>query len=128
MNKRIILSAAAVGAGFALAMTAATPASAAAFVVRERGTSSCVADPGDVPGLPGFDFDNSTVVAAPGGVLTVTCFGSLPDGLSVSETFVGDVLCRGDTPQENTVGQIVVTTSGRVTLRCKFRIDPFAGS
>jgi hypothetical protein len=83
MNKRIARRAAAVGAGIALMLAAAAPASAAAIVERSRGNVTCVADPGDVPGLPGFGFANSTVVIAPGGVLNVTCTGSLPEGLSV---------------------------------------------
>jgi hypothetical protein len=128
MNKRIARRAAALGVGIALMLATAAPASAAALVFRQRGTSDCVTDPGDVPGLPGFDFANQTVVVAPGGVLNVTCTGSLPEGLSVPETFVGDVVCRGDTPEQDVIGQIVVTTSGQATLRCRFLIDPFAGT
>ena len=128
MNKRISRCAAALGAGTVLMLAAAAPASAAAIVERSRGVVDCVADPGDVPGLPGFGFANSTVVIAPGGVLNVTCFGQLPEGLSVPETFVGDVVCRGDAPNEDVIGQIVVTKSGQATLRCQFRIDPFAGT
>jgi hypothetical protein len=128
MNKRIARRAAAVGAGIALMLAVAAPASAAAIVERSRGNVTCVADPGDVPGLPGFGFANSTVVIAPGGILNVTCTGSLPEGLSVPETFVGDVVCRGDTPEQDVIGQIIVTKSGQATLRCQFRIDPFAGS
>jgi hypothetical protein len=127
-DKRIARRAAALGAGVALMLAAAAPASAAAIVERSRGTFTCVADPGDVPGLPGFGFANSTVVIAPGGVLNVTCTGSLPEGLSVPETFVGEVVCRGDTPEEDVIGQIIVTKSGQALLHCQFRIDPFAGS
>jgi hypothetical protein len=52
MNKRITRRVAALGAGIALMLAAAAPASAAAIVERSRGTVTCVADPGDVPGLP----------------------------------------------------------------------------
>ena len=128
MKKSIARCAAALGASTVLMLAAAAPASAAAIVERSRGVVDCVADPGNVPGLPGFGFANSTVVTAPGGVLNVTCFGQLPEGLSLPETFVGDVVCRGDAPNEDVIGQIVVTKSGQATLRCQFRIDPFAGT
>jgi hypothetical protein len=128
MNKRIARRVAVLGAGIALMLAAAAPASAAAIVERSRGVVTCVADPGDVPGLPGFGFANSTVVIAPGGILHVTCTGQLPEGLSVPGTFVGDVVCRGDTPEEDVIGQIVVTKSGQATIHCQFRIDPFAGT
>jgi len=129
MKKSIARCAAALGASTVLMLAAAAPASAAAIIERSRGDFTCGADPGDVPGLPGgFGFANSTVVTAPGGVLNVTCFGQLPEGLSLPETFVGDVVCRGDAPNEDVIGQIVVTKSGQATLHCQFRIDPFAGT
>jgi hypothetical protein len=79
-----------------------------------------------VPGLPGFALANVTVVVAPGGVLNVTCTGSLPEGLSVPETFAGDVRCIGDGDLVST-GRIVATKSGQVMVHCQFPIDPFAG-
>jgi len=127
MKKRIARHAAALGAGVALMVAAAAPASAAAIVERSRGNYECTIDPGDIPGLPGFDLANSTVAIAPGGVLNVTCTGSLPEGLSVPETFAGDVLCHGDSPVV-TIGHIVATKSGQVISVCQARIDPFAGS
>lgn len=99
---------------------AAQPASAAAIVFHAKGSYECGADPDDVPGLPGFDVADLTVVIDATGALHVVCSGSLPDGLSVQETFVGPVLCRGDPGYADTTGRIIVTTSGQVMITCLF--------
>jgi hypothetical protein len=99
---------------------AAQSASAAAIVFHGHGAYVCGADPGDVPGLPGFDLANSMIVLDPTGALHVTCNGSLPDGLSVQQTFVGPVLCRGDEGYADTTGRIIATKGGQVTITCSF--------
>jgi hypothetical protein len=99
---------------------AAQSASAAAIVFHAHGAYVCGADPGDVPGLPGFDLANATIVLDATGALHVTCNGSLPDGLSVQQTFVGPVLCRGDEGYADTTGRIIATKGGQVTIQCSF--------
>jgi hypothetical protein len=103
-----------------IAVATTAPAHAAAVVALDRNTYVCGADPADVPGLPGFDIANSTVVVAPTGAVHVTCFGELPPGLSVPTTYVGHVICRGDPGQADSTGLIVVTVSGQVTITCLF--------
>lgn len=104
-----------------LSLTAlAAPASAAgAIVIIQRGGSDCGVDAGDIPGLPEFGLASSTVVVAPNGGLTVTCTGSLPAGLAIEHTFAGDVTCVGDLGV-TTEGHIVATSSGQVTVVCRF--------
>jgi hypothetical protein len=92
-----------VSASVALTITAPT-ASAAAIVYHANGSFECGADPGDIPGLPGFDLANTTVVIDSTGALHVTCYGSLPAGLSVPQTFVGSAVCRGDSGYADTPG------------------------
>jgi hypothetical protein len=104
-----------------VALTVAAPsASAAAIVYHAHGSYECGADPGDVPGLPGFDLANATIVVDATGALHVTCNGSLPDGLSVPQTFVGPVLCRGDESYAYTTGRIIATKGGQVMITCGF--------
>jgi hypothetical protein len=122
MNRfRSVLIAALAGLSASVALTFMSPtASAAAIVYHANGSFECGADPGDVPGLPGFDLANSTIVIDSTGALHVTCYGSLPSGLSVPQTFVGSVLCRGDETYADTTGKIIATTGGQVTIFCKF--------
>lgn len=102
-------------------LTVAAPsASAAAIAYHAKGSYECGADPGDVPGLPGFDLANTTVVIDAAGALHVVCYGSLPDGLSVQQTFVAPVLCRGDEGYADTTGRIIVTTGGQAMITCLF--------
>jgi hypothetical protein len=98
-------------------------ASASAFVIRDRGVVECSADAGDIPGLPGFPISNSTIVFTPTGAIRVSCFGTLPAGILLSETFSGDVTCLGD---DGTVGggHIVATKSGRVSYTCMIPPPP----
>lgn len=106
-------------ASVAFAVTAQT-ASAAAIVYHANGSYECGADAGDVPGLPGFDLANTTVVIDDTDALHVTCYGSLPDGLSIPETFVGHAVCRGDEGYVDTLGLVIATKGGQVMLSCHF--------
>src|SRR4051794_8702062 len=92
-------------------------ASASAIVIRDRGVVECSAEPGDIPGLPGFPISNATIAVTPTGAAHVSCFGTLPAGISLSETFTGEGVCLGD---NGVVGSqhIVATKSGRVSLTC----------
>jgi hypothetical protein len=95
--------------------------SAGAFVEIDRGVISCGLDANDIyPGSPGFELANSTIVGTPGGTLVVTCFGSAPSDLSLAQTYQVDVICRGDTPEQDVTGHLTVTTSGQVSLMCRF--------
>ena len=99
-------------------------ASAAAFVEHGRGVDQCGADPGDAPGLPGFDLANTTVVVSANGGLHVTCYGSLPSGLTLPQTFQGDVIRRGEEAWSDVTGHIVATRSGQVMLTSVSRHPP----
>ncbi len=107
------------GVGLMLAMAVPASAQAAAVVERDRGPDpTCFTDASDVPGVPPLGLVNSTAVTTPTGGLNVTCTGPVPEGL-VSQTYVGAVPCVTDTGAVAT-GHIVITTSGRATLRCHF--------
>src|SRR3954454_24747594 len=71
-------------------------ASASAIVIRDRGVVECSAEPGDIPGLPGFPIPNTTIAITPTGVAHVSCFDTLPAGISLSETFTGEGVCIAD--------------------------------
>ena len=90
----------------------------AAIVVKEK--DSCGLGPWEIPGLPGFTLADSAVVFLPeaAGFFVVTCHGALPAGLSLGETFQGDVTCFGDDGTA-AVGHVVATRSGRVSLQCR---------
>jgi hypothetical protein len=103
-----------------LTVAAAESASAAAIVFHGKGSYECGADPGDVPGLPGFDLANSMVVVDATGALHVVCWGSLPGDLSVQQTFIAPVLCRGDEGYADTTGRIIATKGGQVMITCIF--------
>jgi hypothetical protein len=104
----------------ALALSPGIAAGAAVPEI-ERGTSTCGLDPNDIyPGSPGFELTNSTIIGAPGGVFVVTCFGSAPSELTFSRTYEVDVICRGDTPDQDVIGHLTVTKSGQVSLMCRF--------
>jgi hypothetical protein len=115
----LIAALAGLSASVALTITAPT-ASAAAIVYHANGSYECGADPGDIPGLPGFDLANTTVVIDSTGALHVTCYGSLPAGLSVPQTFVGSAICRGDSGYADTPGLVIATRGGQVFITCIF--------
>ena len=120
MQLKLSIAVLAAASGALAPGVAATTASAAAFVEHGRGVYECGADPGDVPGLPGFDLANTTVVVSANGGLHVTCYGSLPSGLTLPQTFQGDVICRGEEAWSDVTGHIVATRSGQVMLTCRF--------
>ncbi len=115
MAGRLLKGTVVAGVGLTLAM--AIPASAQAAAVVDR-TSPCGTDASDVPGVPPLSLINATAITTPTGGLNVTCTGPVPEGL-VSQTYVGAVPCVTDTGAVAT-GQIVITRSGRATLRCHF--------
>jgi hypothetical protein len=72
------------------------------------------------PAFRDLTFPTPTVVIDSAGALHVTCYGPLPAGFSVPQTFVGAVLCRGDEGFADTIGRIVATKGGQVMITCKF--------
>jgi hypothetical protein len=120
LRARCIVVVATLCATVVLTMAAAQSASAAAIVFHAKGSYECGADPGDVPGLPGFDVADLTVVVDATGALHVVCRGSLPGDLSVQQTFTGPVLCRGDEGYADTTGRIIATKGGQVMITCHF--------
>src|SRR6478735_8941191 len=112
LSKRhvLVLASAAI---LSLAFVAAPASAAGAVVIIQRGGSDCGVDAGDIHGLPGFGLASSTVVVTPNGALTVTCTGSVPEGVTVEHTFAGDVTCFGDFGI-TTEGRIVASRGGRV--------------
>lgn len=103
-------------AAFALvASPLAQPASGAALVVKDE---PCAIDAGDIPGLPALVLDSSRVAILPNGGLVATCQGTLPEGVSLSTTFQGEVRCFDGV---NTyTGHILATRSGQVSVVCRF--------
>ena len=118
LSKRhvLVLASAAI---LSLTVVSAPASAAGAVVIIQRGGSDCGVGAGDIPGLPGFDLASSTVVVTPNGALTVTCHGSVPQGVTVEDNFAGDVTCVGDFGS-TTQGHIVATRSGRVMAVCHF--------
>jgi hypothetical protein len=75
----------------------------------------CIFAPGDVPGVD-VEFEAScTIVISDSGVTNIVGRGQLPEGYSLSETFVGPLSCFGET------GRIVATKSGQVTGTCHIK-------
>ena len=89
-------------------MMPATPASAAAFVER----SECTFEPGDVPGVDVFFPAECTIVTSDSGITTIVGRAQLPEGFSLTRTFVGTLPCFGGT------GRVTATVSGQVTAVC----------
>lgn len=85
------------------------PASAAASV--ERG-ADCFFEPGDVPGVDVFFPATCTFVTSDTGSTTIIGRAVLPEGYSLSRTFVGPLPCFGST------GRVTATVSGQVTAVC----------
>jgi hypothetical protein len=111
--------AAILGAALAATLMTASTSAASATVIVQRGGSDCGVDAGDLPGLTtDFTLTSSTVVIDPNGALVVTCHGSVPDGYALAHTFTTIVACVGDA--STTDGRIVATTSGQVTVMCRF--------
>ena len=89
------------------------PASAAAIVIHPD-EIDCTFEPGDVPGVDVFFPAACTIVTSDSGNVTIIARGQLPEGYTLTETFVGTLPCFGDT------GRVVATTSGQVTATCHF--------
>ena len=107
------------GAAVGAILLTASVSAAGATVIVQRGGSDCGIDAGDLPGLTtDFTLESSTVVIAPSGALVVTCEGMAPDGYVLSHTYTAIVACVGDTSTTN--GRIVATTSGHVSVMCRF--------
>jgi hypothetical protein len=99
-----------------LLIGSALPAQAAS--VSKDEDVGCFLDPGDIPGLPGFDLPEATLVLRVDGGVTLSCHGSLPDDLSLTRTFAGSAPCFG--PGGVVAAHIVATKSGRVHFICHF--------
>lgn len=112
MRATTFVAAGLLGAGL-LTLGAATPASAAAFVLHP-GDIPCSFEPGDVPGVDVFFPADCTIVTTDAGGTTIVGRGTLPEGFALTSTFVGTVPCFGGT------GRIVATVSGQVTATCHF--------
>jgi hypothetical protein len=97
----------------AMALTAPRPAGAVgAIVIHPDDHVSCQFDPGDVPGVDVAFPAECLLVVTPSGPVQVVARGRLPEGYTLSETFVGSVAC-GDQ-----VGHVVATPSGEVIATC----------
>jgi hypothetical protein len=102
-----------------VALTAVSAASSAgAFILKDE-ELGCFTNPGDIPGMPGFDLPRGIVVITPSGHLALVCHGPLPTGLSVPETMVLTVPCTLGPPFGTTPGLLVVTKSGMVNAYCQ---------
>ena len=99
-----------------LLVGSALPAQAAA--VSKGEDVGCFLDPGDIPGLPGFDLPEATLVVRDQGGVTLSCHGWLPEDLSLIRTFAGSAPCFG--PTRVVTAHIVATKSGRVHFICQF--------
>jgi hypothetical protein len=112
--RRVTLSALGLATVVAATVFSTAPASAAAFV-QHPDENSCVFQPGDVPGVDVFFPAACTIVTTDSGVTTIVAKGDLPEGYSLSNTFVGTAPCFGET------GRIVATVSGQVSITCHFK-------
>lgn len=102
-----------------LALAASSAASGArAFILKDEALG-CFTEPGDIPGMPGFDLPRGILVITSSGHLTLVCHGQLPPGLSVPETLVLPIPCTLGPPFGTTTGHIVVTKSGQVSAHCQ---------
>jgi hypothetical protein len=86
----------------------APPATAAATVEHPE----CFFEPGDIPGVDVFFPATCTIVTSDSGITTVVGRAQLPDGYTLSETFVGTLPCFGG------IGRVTATVSGRVNATC----------
>ena len=98
---------------FALAMASAVglpaaPATAAATVDHPE----CFFEPGDIPGVDVSFPATCTIVTSDSGITTVVGRGQLPDGYTLSKTFVGTLPCFGG------IGRVTATVSGQVNATC----------
>lgn len=103
-----------IAAAAVLLLLPAAPASAAAIVLHPGDIPDCTFEPGDVPGVDVFFPAACTVVTSASGNVNIVARGQLPEGYTLTETFVGTLPCFGDT------GTVVATTSGQVTATCHF--------
>jgi hypothetical protein len=112
-----LLKVLAVAAATVALSVSAQPASAGTIVEHTNDFASCHFEPGDVPGVDASYTAKCVFVHLPSGDLQVIAKGQLPDGYSLSKTFVGPLAsCFGGT------GRVVATTSGVVQATC--RISP----
>jgi hypothetical protein len=111
--RRLALSAIGLATVAAACVFSTAPASGAA-IVQHPDEDSCFFEPGDVPGVDVFFPAACTIVTTDSGVTTIVAKGDLPEGYSLSSTFVGYAPCFGET------GRIVATVSGEVSITCHF--------
>jgi len=110
--RRLVSVTLAVLAALVVSVLGAAPASAAAFV--QHPDENCTFEPGDVPGVDVFFPAACTIITSDSGQVIIVARGQLPEGFTLTETFVGTVPCFGQT------GLIVATVSGEVTATCHF--------
>ena len=103
-----------IAAAAILVLLPAAPASAAAIVLHPGDIPDCTFEPGDVPGVDVFFPASCTVVTSASGNVNIVARGQLPEGYTLTKTFVGTLPCFGDTCM------VVATTSGEVTATCHF--------
>ncbi|CUR54973.1 exported hypothetical protein [metagenome] len=89
----------------------AAPATAAATVDHPE----CFFEPGDIPGVDEFFPATCTIITTASGITTVVGHAQLPEGYTLSETFVGTLPCFGG------IGRVTATVSGRVNATCHLR-------
>jgi hypothetical protein len=93
----------------------ASAANSHAAIVLHPGDIPCTFEPGDVPGVNVFFPAKCTVIIRSNGGQTVVAHGQLPQGFSLSHTFVGTLPCFGFT------GRVTATVSGRVNATCHLK-------
>src|SRR5690349_15083550 len=112
--RRLALSAAGTSAVILASILPVDSASAAAFVQHPE-PGACSFEPGDVPGVDVYFPAACTIVTSGSGSTTIVARGHLPDGYSLTKTFVGTLPCFGE------IGKVVATVSGQVTATCHFK-------
>ena len=120
MRKLFVLVLAVVIAGTVVLATSGVASGARAFILKDEALG-CFTDPGDIPGMPGFDLPRGIIVITSSGHVTLVCHGELPPGLSVPETMILPVPCNLGPPFGSTTGHVVVTKSGQVSAHCQLK-------
>jgi hypothetical protein len=87
-------------------------AGSASAAVLHPDENVCFFEPGDVPGVNVFFQGECTIVTTGNGSRNIVARAQLPEGFSLTKTFVGTLPCFGET------GRITATVSGQVTATC----------
>jgi hypothetical protein len=109
ISTRYALGAAASTLALAVAVALpGAPATASATVDHPE----CFFEPGDIPGVDVFFPATCTIVTTGSGTTTIVGHAQLPDGYTLTETFVGTLPCFGG------IGRVTATVSGQVNATC----------